>query len=112
MLASAEFDEASASKRPTVQVGYPFTEKLLMEACLEAMQTGAVVAIQDMGAAGLTSSSSEMAGRGNIGIEIALDQHPPARSRADAVRNFIVGIAGADAAGCGEWPRERVARYL
>jgi phosphoribosylformylglycinamidine synthase len=76
LLASAEFDEASASKRPTVQVGDPFTEKLLMEACLEAMQTGAIVAIQDMGAAGLTSSSSEMAGRGNMGIELALDRIP------------------------------------
>jgi phosphoribosylformylglycinamidine synthase II len=76
LLASAEFDEASASKRPTVQVGDPFTEKLLMEACLEAMQTGAVVAIQDMGAAGLTSSSSEMAGRGNVGIELTLDKIP------------------------------------
>jgi phosphoribosylformylglycinamidine synthase subunit PurL len=76
LLASAEFDESRASKRPTVQVGDPFTEKLLMEACLEAMQTGAIVAIQDMGAAGLTSSSSEMAGRGNVGIEITLDQIP------------------------------------
>jgi phosphoribosylformylglycinamidine synthase II len=76
LLASAEFDEAGASKRPTVQVGDPFTEKLLLEACLEAMQTGAIVAIQDMGAAGLTSSSSEMAGRGNIGIELVLDRVP------------------------------------
>jgi phosphoribosylformylglycinamidine synthase len=76
LLASSEFDEASASKRPTVQVGDPFTEKLLMEACLEAMQTGAIVAIQDMGAAGLTSSSSEMASRGNVGIELELDKIP------------------------------------
>ncbi|MBV8056653.1 MAG: phosphoribosylformylglycinamidine synthase subunit PurL, partial [Deltaproteobacteria bacterium] len=76
LLASAEFGEASASKRPTVQVGDPFTEKLLMEACLEAMQTGAIVAIQDMGAAGLTSSSSEMAGRGHMGIELSLDKIP------------------------------------
>ena len=76
LLASSEFGEASASKRPTVQVGDPFTEKLLMEACLEAMQTGAIVAIQDMGAAGLTSSSSEMASRGNVGIELALDKIP------------------------------------
>jgi len=76
LLASAEFDETSASKRPTVQVGDPFTEKLLIEACLEAMQTGAIVAIQDMGAAGLTSSSSEMAGRGNVGIELVLDKIP------------------------------------
>ncbi|HJU29502.1 MAG TPA: phosphoribosylformylglycinamidine synthase subunit PurL [Candidatus Binataceae bacterium] len=76
LLASAEFDESSASKRPTVQVGDPFTEKLLIEACLEAMKTGAIVAIQDMGAAGLTSSSSEMAGRGGLGIEIDLDRIP------------------------------------
>jgi phosphoribosylformylglycinamidine synthase len=76
LLASAEFDAASASKRPTVQVGDPFTEKLLIEACLEAMATGAVVAIQDMGAAGLTSSSSEMAARGKLGIELDLDLIP------------------------------------
>ncbi|HKV53741.1 MAG TPA: phosphoribosylformylglycinamidine synthase subunit PurL, partial [Candidatus Binataceae bacterium] len=76
LLASAEFDEASVSKRPTVQVGDPFTEKLLIEACLEAMKTGAIVAIQDMGAAGLTSSSSEMAGRGGLGIELDLDRIP------------------------------------
>ena len=76
LLASAEFDAESASKRPTVQVGDPFTEKLLIEACLEAMKTGAIVAIQDMGAAGLTSSSSEMAGRGGLGIELDLDRIP------------------------------------
>jgi phosphoribosylformylglycinamidine synthase len=76
LLASAEFDATSAAKRPTVQVGDPFTEKLLLEACLEAMQTGAIVAIQDMGAAGLTSSSSEMAGRGGVGVELYLDQIP------------------------------------
>ena len=61
-MASAEFDEDSESKRPTVQVGDPFTEKLLLEACLELFQTDALVGIQDMGAAGLTSSSIEMAG--------------------------------------------------
>jgi phosphoribosylformylglycinamidine synthase len=76
LLASAEFGERSASKRPTVQVGDPFAEKLLIEACLEAMKTGAIVAIQDMGAAGLTSSSSEMAGRGGLGIELNLDRIP------------------------------------
>jgi phosphoribosylformylglycinamidine synthase II len=76
LLASAEFDAESESKRPTVQVGDPFTEKLLIEACLEAGQTGAIVAIQDMGAAGLTSSSSEMAARGELGIEIDLDKVP------------------------------------
>ena len=76
LLASAEFDASSESKRPTVQVGDPFTEKLLIEACLEAARTGAIVAIQDMGAAGLTSSSSEMAARGGLGIELELDQIP------------------------------------
>jgi phosphoribosylformylglycinamidine synthase subunit PurL len=76
LLASAEFDESSEHKRPTVQVGDPFTEKLLIEACLEALKTGAVVALQDMGAAGLTSSSSEMAARGQLGIEIDLDRVP------------------------------------
>ena len=63
-MASAEFDEDSEEKRPTVQVGDPFTEKLLIEACLELMATDAIVAIQDMGAAGLTSSSVEMASQG------------------------------------------------
>ncbi len=76
LLASAEFSEESQQKRPNVQVGDPFMEKLLLEACLEAMRTGAVVAIQDMGAAGLTSSSSEMASRGGMGIEIELDRVP------------------------------------
>ncbi|MGH8013342.1 MAG: phosphoribosylformylglycinamidine synthase subunit PurL, partial [Candidatus Binataceae bacterium] len=76
LLASAEFDSSSETKRPTVQVGDPFTGKLLIEACLEAMRTGAIVAIQDMGAAGLTSSSSEMAGRGGLGIELNLDGVP------------------------------------
>ena len=76
LLASAEFDAVSAAKRPTVQVGDPFAEKLLIEACLEAMKTGAIVAIQDMGAAGLSSSSSEMAGRGGLGIELDLDRIP------------------------------------
>jgi phosphoribosylformylglycinamidine synthase II len=75
-MASAEFDEASAEKRPTVQVGDPFTEKLLLEACLELMQEDAIVAIQDMGAAGLTSSSVEMADKGRVGIELDLDHVP------------------------------------
>src|SRR6202790_4514200 len=76
LLASAEFDASSEAKRPTVQVGDPFQEKLLIEACLEAAKTGAVVAIQDMGAAGLTSSSSEMAARGGLGIDLDLDKVP------------------------------------
>jgi phosphoribosylformylglycinamidine synthase len=75
-MASAEFTEESKQKRPNVQVGDPFLEKLLLEACLEAMKTGAIVAIQDMGAAGLTSSSCEMGSRGGVGIEIDLDLVP------------------------------------
>ena len=75
-MASAEFDEASESKRPNVQVGDPFLEKLLLEACLEAMKTGAVVGIQDMGAAGLTCSTCEMGGRADTGIEIDLAKVP------------------------------------
>jgi phosphoribosylformylglycinamidine synthase len=75
-MASEEFTEGSEQKRPNVQVGDPFLEKLLLEACLEAMQTGAVVGIQDMGAAGLTCSTCEMGGRGGVGIEIELDKVP------------------------------------
>ena len=79
-MASAEFDENSAAKRPNVQVGDPFLEKLLLEACLEAMATGAVLGIQDMGAAGLTCSTAEMGGRGGVGIEIDL-KHVPQREK-------------------------------
>jgi phosphoribosylformylglycinamidine synthase len=75
-MASAEFDDDSDEKRPTVQVGDPFAEKLLIEATLELMASGAVAAIQDMGAAGLTSSSVEMAGKGGVGIELILDNVP------------------------------------
>ena len=75
-MASEEFSEASEAKRPNVQVGDPFLEKLLLEACLEAMQTGAIIGIQDMGAAGLTCSTCEMGGRGGVGIEIELDRVP------------------------------------
>ena len=75
-MASAEFDDDSEEKRPTVQVGDPFTEKLLIEACLELMNTDAIIAIQDMGAAGLTSSSIEMADKGGVGIELNLDKVP------------------------------------
>jgi phosphoribosylformylglycinamidine synthase len=75
-MASEEFDETSEERRPTVQVGDPFTEKLVLEACLELMKTDYVVAIQDMGAAGLTCSTAEMAGRGGVGIEIELSQVP------------------------------------
>jgi|TARA_B110000902_G_scaffold229556_1_gene270435 phosphoribosylformylglycinamidine synthase II len=75
-MASAEFNENSEDKKPTVQVGDPFTEKLLMEACLELMKDESIISIQDMGAAGLTSSSVEMASKGGLGIELHLDKVP------------------------------------
>ena len=75
-MASAEFDENSEEKKPTVQVGDPFTEKLLLEACLELMKKNSIISIQDMGAAGLTSSSIEMASKGNVGIELNLNKVP------------------------------------
>ena len=75
-MASAEFDENSEEKKPTVQVGDPFTEKLLLEACLELMKDDSIIAIQDMGAAGLTSSSVEMASKGSLGIELELNKVP------------------------------------
>ncbi len=88
-MASAEFGADSEEKRPTVQVGDPFTEKLLIEACLELMQTDAIVAIQDMGAAGLTSSSVEMAGKGGVGIELNLDQCPQRESEMTAYEMML-----------------------
>ncbi|MCB2115697.1 MAG: phosphoribosylformylglycinamidine synthase subunit PurL, partial [Rhodobacteraceae bacterium] len=75
-MASASFEADAEEKRPTVQVGDPFSEKLLLEACLELMKSGAVIAIQDMGAAGLTSSAVEMGAKGNLGIELDLDKVP------------------------------------
>lgn len=75
-MASAEFDDTIEEKRPTVQVGDPFTEKRLMEACLELMQTGAVISIQDMGAAGLTCSAVEMGDKGNLGVHLILENVP------------------------------------
>jgi phosphoribosylformylglycinamidine synthase len=75
-MASAEFDDASEKKLPTVQVGDPFMEKLLLEACLEIFATDCLEGVQDMGAAGLTSSSVEMAGRAGTGLELDLDQIP------------------------------------
>src|SRR5215813_11873156 len=83
-MASEEFKEGSEQKRPNVQVGDPFLEKLLLEACLEAMQTGAIVGIQDMGAAGLTCSTCEMGSRGGVGIEIELDLVPQRESGMNA----------------------------
>jgi phosphoribosylformylglycinamidine synthase II len=88
-MASTEFAADSEDKRPTVQVGDPFTEKLLIEACLELMATDAIVAIQDMGAAGLTSSSVEMAGKGGVGIELDLD-HVPARETGMTAYEFML----------------------
>ncbi len=80
-MASAEFGDDIEEKRPTVQVGDPFTEKRLLEACLELMQTGAVIAIQDMGAAGLTCSAVEMGAKGDLGIELDLDKVPVREER-------------------------------
>ncbi len=80
-MASASFDDKIEEKKPTVQVGDPFTEKLLLEACLELMNGDSIIAIQDMGAAGLTSSSIEMASKGNLGIEINLDKVPCRESK-------------------------------
>ena len=102
-MASAEFDEAALEKRPTVQVGDPFLEKLLLEACLEAMRSGAIEGIQDMGAAGLTSSSVEMAARAGTGLEIDLTLVPQRETGMTAYemllsesqeRMLIVAIAG------------------
>src|SRR6202041_594051 len=75
-MASAEFGENSEEKRPTVQVGDPFSEKLLLEACLEIMAKGCVIAIQDMGAAGLTCSAVEMGAKGDLGVTLDLDSVP------------------------------------
>ena len=88
-MASAEFTQNSEEKRPTVQVGDPFTEKLLIEACLELMATDVIVAIQDMGAAGLTSSSFEMASKGGVGVELDLDQ-VPAREEGMTAYEFLL----------------------
>ncbi len=88
-MASAEFDESIEEKRPTVQVGDPFTEKCLLEACLELMKTGAVIAIQDMGAAGLTCSAVEMGAKGDLGIELLLDQVPVREERMTAYEMML-----------------------
>ena len=84
-MASAEFDDEALEKRPTVQVGDPFLEKLLLEACLEAMRSGAIEGIQDMGAAGLTSSSVEMADRAGNGLELESRRCAAARNGNDGV---------------------------
>ncbi len=106
-MASEEFSEASEAKRPNVQVGDPFLEKLLLEACLEAMQTGAIVGIQDMGAAGLTCSTCEMGARGRCGTRNRTRPGAPARNRHDGLRDHAERIAGAHAAGGAERARSR-----
>src|SRR5215218_6115723 len=88
-MASAEFDDSSGEKRPTVQVGDPFAEKLLHEACLELMASGAVIAIQDMGAAGLTCSAVEMGAKGDLGIELDLDKVPVREERMSAYEMML-----------------------
>ncbi len=88
-MASAEFDDNIDEKRPTVQVGDPFTEKCLLEACLELMASGAVIAIQDMGAAGLTCSAVEMGAKGDLGIELDLDQVPVREERMSAYEMML-----------------------
>jgi phosphoribosylformylglycinamidine synthase subunit PurL len=88
-MASAEFDESIEEKRPTVQVGDPFTEKCLLEACLELMASGAVIAIQDMGAAGLTCSAVEMGAKGDLGIELDLDRVPVREERMSAYEMML-----------------------
>ncbi len=88
-MASAEFDDTIEEKRPTVQVGDPFTEKCLLEACLELMETGAVIAIQDMGAAGLTCSAVEMGASGDLGIELDLDSVPVREERMSAYEMML-----------------------
>lgn len=88
-MASAEFDESIEEKRPTVQVGDPFTEKCLLEACLELMKTGAVIAIQDMGAAGLTCSAVEMGAKGDLGIELDLNAVPVREERMTAYEMML-----------------------
>tara|TARA_Y100000814_G_scaffold291179_1_gene267052 strand:- start:1298 stop:2572 length:1275 start_codon:yes stop_codon:yes gene_type:complete len=88
-MASSDFNEDAEEKKPTVQVGDPFTEKLLIEACLELMDTKSIVAIQDMGAAGLTSSSFEMAAKGGVGLEINIDKIP-AREKKMTAYEFLL----------------------
>ncbi len=111
-MASEEFGEEAQSKRPTVQVGDPFLEKLLLEACLEAMRAGAIVGIQDMGAAGLTSSTSEMGARAGNGIEIDVRSGPATRNRHDALRDNALGIPGAYADRGRQGARAPGRRYL
>ena len=98
-MASAAFEADAEEKRPTVQVGDPFAEKLLLEACLELMASGAVIAIQDMGAAGLTSSAAEMGAKGDLGIELDLDHVPCRETGMTRLRDDALGEPGAHAHG-------------
>ena len=106
-MASEEFSEESEAKRPNVQVGDPFLEKLLLEACLEAMQTGAIVGIQDMGAAGLTCSTCEMGGARRRWPGDRARPGAAARDRHDSLRDHAERVAGAHAAGGRKGPRGR-----
>ena len=108
-MASAAFEADAEEKRPTVQVGDPFAEKLLLEACLELMASGAVIAIQDMGAAGLTSSAVEMGAKGDLGVELDLDRVPCREDGHDRLRDDALGEPGAHADGAppGEGARGR-----
>ena len=98
-MASAEFGEGSEEKRPTVQVGDPFSEKLLLEACLEIMAKDCVIAIQDMGAAGLTCSAVEMGAKGDLGVDLELDKRAVPRNRHERLRDDALGEPGAHAHG-------------
>jgi phosphoribosylformylglycinamidine synthase len=108
-MASAEFDDKSAEKRPAVQVGDPFMEKLLLEACLEVMKTDALIGIQDMGAAGLTCSTSEMGSRGGAGVEIVAPGQTASRTAdahsvmVDTKTHFGRGCTAAARRGVGWW---------
>ena len=106
-MASEEFKEGSEQKRPNVQVGDPFMEKLLLEACIEAMRTGAVVGIQDMGAAGLTCSTCEMGARGGVGLEVRAGPRAATGIGHDRLRDHAERKPGAHAAGGRQEPRGR-----
>ncbi len=109
-MASAAFEADAEEKRPTVQVGDPFAEKLLLEACLELMASGAVIAIQDMGAAGLTSSAVEMGAKGDLGVELDLDHVPCRESGMTRLRDDAFGEPGAHADGAPSREARRGAR--
>ena len=105
-MASAEFDDTIEEKRPTVQVGDPFTEKRLMEACLELMASGAVISIQDMGAAGLTCSAVEMGDKGGLGIRLDLDRVPVREAGMTAYEMMLSARARSGCSWC-SGPRRR-----